>query len=143
MGDEILMKKLIILPILAIYLQANDSRLAMVSEYKTMFSKIGEKRVGVDVRKIDALSSPFVKVKKPKTVKTVDGEVIEEVVTPEFVLQAIVNKKVKISGKWYKLGDEVGDLKISSIRKGVVWLKSSDYKKRLTMRKENAKFSIK
>ncbi len=137
------MKKLIILPILAIYLQANDNRLAMVSEYKTMFSKIGEKRVGVDVRKIDALSSPFVKVKKPKTVKTtVDGETIEEVVTPEFVLQAIVNKKVKISGKWYKIGDEVGDLKVSSIRKGVVWLKSSDYKKRLTMRKENAKFSI-
>ncbi len=143
MGDEILMKKLIILPVLAIYLQANDSRLAMVSEYKTMFSKIGEKRVGVDVRKIDALSSPFVKVKKPKAVKVVDGETIEEVVIPEFVLQAIVNKKVKISGKWYKLGDEVGDLKVSSIHKGIVWLKSSDYKKRLTMRKENAKFSIK
>ncbi len=137
------MKKLIILPILAIYLQANDSRLAMVSEYKTMFSKIGEKRVGVDDRKIDALSSPFVKVKKPKAVKVVDGEVIEEVVVPEFVLQAIVHKKVKISGKWYRLGDEVGDLKVSSIRKGVVWLKSSDYKKRLTIRKDNAKFSIK
>jgi hypothetical protein len=143
MGDEILMKKLIILPILAIYLQANDNRLAMVSEYKKMFSKIGEKRVGVDDRKIDALSSPFVKVKKPKATKVVDGEVIEEVVVPEFVLQAIVHKKVKISGRWYRLGDEVGDLKVSSIRKGVVWLKSSDYKKRLTIRKDNAKFSIK
>ena len=137
------MKKLIILPILAIYLQADDSRLAMVSEYKTMFSKIGEKRQGVDVRKIDALKSPFVNMKKPE-VKTVDGKVVEvQQVDQGFVLQAIVNKKIKISGNWYGLGDEVSDLKVVSIRNGIVWLKNSEYKKRLTIRKENAKISIK
>ncbi len=140
MGDEILMKKLIILPLLAIYLQANENRLAMVSEYQTMFSKIGEKRVGIDQRDIDAVKTPFMKIKKEQP-KVVDGKVqpLKEVLT----LQAIVNKRAKISGQWYGIGDELDAMKIVSIASGVVWLKNSEYKKRLIMRKENAKISIK
>ncbi len=140
MGDEILMKKLIILPLLAIYLDANDSRLAMVAEYKSMFSKIGEKRIGVDPRVIDSVKTPFVMVKKEQP-KIVNGEVVEP--ASEFVLQALINKKVKINGKWYGINDDIGDLKVVSIKSGVVWLKNSEFKKRLTMRKENAKISIK
>ena len=140
MGDEILMKKLIILPLLAIYLEANDSRLAMVSEYKSMFSKIGEKRVGVDHRTIDSVKTPFVQVKKDKP-KIVNGEVVQPAST--FVLQAMVNRRAKINGKWYGISDDIGDLKVVSIKNGVVWLKNSEFKKRLTMRKENAKISIK
>ena len=112
MGDEILMKKLIILPLLAIYLEANDSRLAMVSEYQSMFSKIGEKRVGVDHRTIDSVKTPFVQVKK------VNGEVVKKQASP-FVLQAIVNRRAKIDGKWYSLSDDIGDLKVVSIK--MVW----------------------
>jgi hypothetical protein len=144
MGDEILMnnsiKKLIILPFVAIYLNADDNRLAMVVEYKNMFSKIGEKRIGVDPRKIDSVKSPFEKVEK-KQPKIVDGKVV--IPKPEFVLQAIVNKRAKISGKWYRVNDPIGDLKVVSIKNSVVWLKNSEFKKRLIMRKENAKISIK
>ncbi len=140
MGDEILMKRLIIIPFLAIYIQADDSRLAMVSEYKTMFAKIGKKRIGIDPRKIDAVKTPFVKVEK-KQIQTTDGNSVD--VKSAFVLQAMFNKKVKISGAWYKLGDEVDNMKIISIRNDTVWLKNSEFKKRLTMRKENAKISIK
>ena len=140
MGDEILMKKFIILPLLTICLEANDSRLAMVSEYKSMFSKIGEKRIGVDPRVIDSVKTPFVMVKKEQP-KIVNGEIVEP--ASEFVLQALINKKAKINGKWYGVNDDIGDLKVVSIKNGVVWLKNSEFKKRLTMRKENAKISIK
>jgi len=147
MGDEVLiknMKKIIVLPLLITCLNAEDSRLAMVSEYQNMFSRIGQKRVGVDPRVIDSLRTPFVEVKKAKAkvkTKVVNGEIVAPM--PSFLLQAIVNKKAKISGRWYGINDEVSGLKLVSIRNGVVWLRSSDYKKRLTMRKENAKISIK
>lgn len=134
------MKKLIILPFLAIYLEANDSRVAMVAEYKSMFSKIGERRIGVDPRIIDAVKTPFVMVKKEQP-KIVNGEVVEA--SSEFILQAMINKKAKINGKWYGVNDDIGDLKVVSVKNGVVWLKNSEFKKRLTMRKENAKISIK
>lgn len=134
------MKKLIILPFLAIYLEANDSRVAMVAEYKSMFSKIGERRIGVDPRIIDAVKTPFVMVKKEQP-EIVNGEVVKA--SSEFILQAMINKKAKINGKWYGVNDDIGDLKVVSVKNGVVWLKNSEFKKRLTMRKENAKISIK
>lgn len=140
MGDEILMKKLIILPFLAIYLQASDDRFALVQEYQQMFSKIGEKRQGVDPRKIDAINIPFVTVEKE--VKTEEGKVILPKPKEELSLQALVNNRAKISGQWYGIGDEIQDLKVVSIENGAVWLQNRDYKKRLSMRKENAKISI-
>ncbi len=140
MGDEILMKKLIILALLAIYIEANDSRLAMVSEYKNMFSKIGEKRVGVDHRVVDSVKTPFIVVKKDAPI-IVNGEIIQP--ASEYILQAMVNKRAKINGNWYGINDDIGDLKVVSIKNGVVWLKNSEFKKRLIMRKENAKISIK
>jgi len=143
MGDEILMKKLIILPLLVMGLQAEGDRLAMVSKYKTMFSKIGQKREGVDPRKIDSVKAPFVQIKKEQKKKVVDGKTVEVKPVQQYILQAMVGRKVKISGQWYKLGDRVGDLKIAYAKSGVVWLKNSKFKKRLTMRKENAKISIK
>ena len=144
MGDEILMKKTIVLAFLAIYLHAEDERIAMVSDYQKMFRKIGEKRIGIDNRKIDALATPFVKSEKAKKkTKVVEGKVVVVAPKPDFVLQAIINKKVKINGSWYALGDTVGDLKVASIKNSTVWLKNRDFKKRLTMRKENAKISIK
>ncbi len=135
------MKRLIIIPLLAIYIEAGDTRLAMVSEYKNMFTKIGEKRVGVDPREVDSIKPPFVQVDTNET-KIVDGK--EIALKPEYSLQAIVNDSAKISGAWYKVGENVNSMKVKSISKsGVVWLQNSEFKKRLTIRKENAKISIK
>jgi hypothetical protein len=89
---------------------------------------------------IDAVKTPFVVVRKEKP-KIVNGEVIKP--TSAYVLQALVNKKAKINGKWYGISDDINDLKVVSIKNGVVWLKNSEFKKRLTMRKKNAKISIK
>jgi hypothetical protein len=143
MGDEILMKKLMILPLLVMGLEADNSRLAMVSEYKTMFAKIGQKREGVDPRKIDSVKAPFVQTQTEQKKKVVNGKTVEVKPVQQYVLQAMVGNKAKISGQWYKLGDSVGDLKVVYAKSGIVWLKNSEFKKRLTMRKENAKISIK
>jgi hypothetical protein len=142
MGDEIPMKKIIILPILAGILSANTNTHleTLVSEYKNMFQKIGEKREGVDERQIDALKSPFVTVEKKKKASETPKE---ERIDKGFVLEAIINKRAKISGKWYKVQDEVHGMKIISVRDNYVWLKNDEFRKKLILGIKNEKISIK
>lgn len=143
MGDEILMKKYIILPMLttAIFVSANANSDTLVAEYKNMFEKIGEKRIGVDESDIDALKAPFVAAPKKKV--ALKGVKKEEKTDKGFVLQAILNKSAKISGKWYKLHGEVHGMKIISVRDNYVWLKNNEFRKKLTMGSKNEKISIK
>jgi hypothetical protein len=138
MGDEILMKKLWILPLLALYLHSDQNRIALVADYKSMFEDIGKKRTGVSENNIDHLKSPFVVVEKPKA--KVDGNSTKEM---GQVLQVIVNKRAKISGKWYGVGEMAGEMKVVSILKNEVTLKSDEKTKRLKMRNKSEKFSIK
>ena len=140
MGDEIPMKKYLVLPIMVTALFANNSD-SLIAEYKNMFDKIGEKRLGVDESKIDALKAPFVTVKK-KEVAVKNGKKVEKI-DQGFVLQAILNKSAKISGKWYKLHGEVHGMKIISVRRNYVWLKNDEFRKKLTLGVKNEKISIK
>lgn len=142
MGDEILMKKYIILPMLttAILLQANTNSDHLVAEYKDMFEKIGEKRIGVDESDIDSLKAPFVKGEKKKVAS--EGAK-EEKIDKGFILQAILNKSAKISGKWYKLHGEVHGMKIIAVRDNYVWLKNDEFRKKLILGSKNEKISIK
>ncbi len=138
MGDEVLMKKLWILPLLALYLHSDNNRIALVAHYKSMFEDIGKKRTGVDDNNINRLKSPFVVVKKPK-IKS-DGNSTKET---GQVLQVIVNNRAKISGKWYGVGEMAGEMKVVSIFKDEVTLKNDEKTKRLKMRNRSEKFSIK
>ncbi len=145
------MKILIILSIF-ITLVFSNNRQASVENFRFMFEKIGEKRVGVHDKKVDSIIIPFEKPPKPKE-PVKEEEVIaepesseptkEHVIITSYDLQAIMNKRAKISGKWYKLDDKIDDYKIVSIKDGVVWLKNSAHKKRLTIRKKNEKITIK
>ena len=143
MGDEIPMKKLLIMPILAtaVFASVDSHSENLVAEYKNMFEKIGEKRMGVDERKIDALKTPFALVEKKKA-PTKEGEPVEKV-DEGFDLQAIINKSAKISGKWYQLNAEVHGMKIISVRDSYVWLKNDEFRKKLTLGIKNEKISIK
>ncbi len=140
MGDEIPMKKYLVLPIMATALFANNSD-SLIAEYKNMFAKIGEKRVGVDERNIDALKAPFVTVKKKEVTKKNGKKVVK--IDEGFVLQAILNKSAKISGKWYKMHADVHGMKIISVRDNYVWLKNDEFRKKLTLGVKNEKISIK
>ena len=143
MGDEIPMKKYMILPLLttAIYANTASRSDSLVAEYKNMFQKIGEKRVGVDEQRINALKAPFVKVAKKKVVSK-NGKPVKKI-DAGFILQAILNQSAKISGKWYQLNGEVNGMKIVSVKGSTVWLKSDEYKKKLTLGSKNEKISIK
>jgi len=143
MGDEIPMKKLVLISILttAIFANTENENISLVAEYKAMFEKIGQKRIGVDERDIDDLKAPFATV-APK-VKVVEGEVIKPSVTNNFSLEAIINKRAKISGKWYKLRSEVHGMKIVSVGYNYVWLKNDEFRKKLTLGNKNEKISIK
>ena len=142
MGDEIPMKKLIIIPILATTLFAKDNAREenLVAEYKNMFQKIGEKRVGVDIREIDALKAPFATVEKKKVAS--EGPK-EEKTEAGFSLEAIVDKSAKINGKWYRIQEEVHGMKIIAVRNNYVWLKNDEFRKKLTLGNKNEKISIK
>jgi hypothetical protein len=135
MGDEILMKKLMILPLLALYLHSNEGMSSLVSEYEKMFTKIGQKRVGIDNREINRLNSPFITVEKIEDTNTTKTE--------RFVLQALINKRAKINGRWYGVGEISDSVEIISIRNNEVVLKENNTKTRLKMRGKDAKFSIK
>ena len=140
------MKKLVIIPILALNMLANssidqNSKEALIKEYKEMFSKISRKRTGVDEVKIDNLNSPFLQVKK--SVVNVERNVTKSGYVQPFSLQAIFGHKVKISGSWYKLGDKVNGMKLISIKGNHVWLKNEKFRKKLIMGSKNEKISIK
>jgi hypothetical protein len=145
MGDEILMKKLMILPVLTITLFAQNSKvdgdkLALISEYKNMFSKIKERRIGVEEKSIDDLKVEFIKSKSKKKDSKEVAEKKEEVA---FNLQAILNRKAKINGKWYGLNDELSGMKVVAIKGNYVWLKNRKFRKKLILGSKNEKISIK
>ncbi len=137
------MKKLVLLPVMAGTLFASNAshREALVSEFKNMFERIGEKRIGVDEEKINSLHAPFVTVAKKSNPKPTQGTTKKS--EPSFVLQAILDKSAKISGKWYQLHGKVNGMKIISIRDNYVWLKNDEFRKKLTLGSKNEKISIK
>ena len=141
MGDEVSMRKYLILAIGTTTLLANSHHEDLVAQYKTMFEKIGEKRLGVEESNIDALRAPFVTVEKKKKVAS-EGPKAKPI-NQGFVLQAILNKSAKISGKWYRLHGEVKGMKIISVRDNYVWLKNDEFRKKLILGSKNEKISIK
>ncbi len=141
MGDEIPMKKYLILSIATTAVLANSHHEDLVAQYKTMFEKIGEKRIGVDESSINALKAPFVTVEKKQKVAS-EGPKAKPI-NQGFVLEAIFNKSAKISGKWYKLHEQVHGMKIISVRDNYVWLKNDEFRKKLILGSKNEKISIK
>ena len=145
MGDEVLMKKLMIIPALVINIFASTGEIknekeALILEYRDMFKRISQKRIGVEESKIDDLSAPFLKVEKKVEAPQVD---VNETFVAPFELQATFGQKAKISGKWYKLNDSVDGMKLISIKQAYVWLKSDESRKKLIMGSKNEKISIK
>ncbi len=137
------MKKLIlIVPIVVSSVFAkdiSDDKVALIQEYKHMFSKIKEKRIGADESKIDALRKPFIEVKN-MDVKKSKSEVKKSKI---YILQAIFGNRAKIGGKWYALGEMVEGMKVVAIKSDHVWLRNNKFRKKIIMGSKNEKISIK
>ncbi len=125
--------------------ETKNVRLALVKDYEMMFKRIGQKRVGVNDKEIDSLKPPFVRLKKEikqeKIIIKKDGTKVA--VRASDVLQAIVNDHVKVSGKWYKLHDNIHGYTLVKISANAIDLKNENGKKRLSLRNKNEKIIIK
>ncbi len=128
------MKKILIFLIVT-FLFADNKEL--VKEYEEMFKKISEKRIGLDEKEIERVKSPFVLVAKNTNELNISKKI------NNYILEAILNNKVLINGKWYKLYSKIGDAKIISIKHDSVLIKGDNYTQKLMIRKKNEYISIK
>ncbi len=88
-----------------------------VKEYDQIFSKIANKRVGIDAKSINEMNNPFV-VQSFEQNKNDSYTPVQEL---EYALEAIVDRKVKINGKWYWINERIESFKITKItQKSVV-----------------------
>lgn len=147
MGDEVLKtNKILILSLFMVVnllASVNNNVKAEIKEYDTLFEQIGEKRVGVSNSEINIIKNPFIMTDVKKIIK--DGN-MTKIKTVKYVLNAIFNKKAKINDKWYKLGSEMGDFKLTKVGSESVIINNGHSKKELFIRKSNVgkiKFSSK
>jgi hypothetical protein len=116
-----------------------EDKAYLIKEYQDMFQKISQKRVGLDDSEITKVKPPFIKIVKKAGTKS--AEKSKGVQT--LILEAILGNRVMINGSWYKLYQNIGDLKIVSIVRDSVFLKGNGTKQKLTIRNKNANITIK
>lgn len=110
-----------------------------VKEYDQIFSKIANKRVGVDVKNINEISNPFVVQSSEQNSSDVNIPVQE----PEYSLEAIVDRKVKINGKWYWINETIESFKITKItQKSVILTNEIEQKELFIKTKDRSNIEI-
>ncbi len=90
-----------------------------------MVHKIRDKRKGIDMSQLEYTENPFVSVQKD------DNQTTTVVFKPKKVeiklsVDAVINQKARINGKWMEVGDTIADYNVSHIASGVVTLYRAD-----------------
>lgn len=162
MGDYILMKSLLFIPlILTAALSANNDDLSWVD---TQVDAIKPPRDGESTSNISRIKDPFIFLKKNSTQKeskskkspkamianktknTKSNSTSEKPVVfskHSLSLGAIINSTAFINGKWFKLGESVNGYKITKIDKKTVTLVDGSKTKVLSTATENTKLKFK
>ncbi|CAA6809276.1 MAG: Unknown protein [uncultured Sulfurovum sp.] len=114
------------------------------AEITRMVSEIKKERKGIDLLTLQSTENPFrirIAAKKEEVVE-VNGtiEIIPVVVEVVYTLKAILNKAAFIDKKWYKLGDSIGDYKVSHISSSSVVLKNESTTRILSLEKKKNQF---
>jgi len=110
-----------------------------VKGYDQIFSKIGEKRIGVDSKMIEQTPNPFVITKGSEILG--DGNTTESKIV--YVLEATFDKKAKINGIWYRQKDTIGDFKLVKVNRNFVILQNELEKNELYIRtQDDSNFKI-
>lgn len=102
-----------------------------VKEYDKIFEKIAERRMGIDFLKLEKLENPFVVIGKFSTEDSLDGN---STVEPVYILEATLDQKAKINGKWYTRKDKVGFLDLVRVNHNSVILQNESEKKEIFIR---------
>lgn len=66
-------------------------------------------------QKIDGLINPFVSLEKRDDLNLSNQNNTNRLLQNNYLIQAIIDNKAKIDGKWYKKGDVIGEYKIVDI----------------------------
>lgn len=134
MGDEILktiLKTFLFVLISTSFIDAKDN-LSLgneVKEYDRIFEKIAEKRVGIEVEKIDKIDNPFI-----VTGSGNDSDSNDSNTQPIYFLEATFDQKAKINGLWYTIKDQINTLKLVKINRNSVILQNETEKKEIFIR---------
>jgi hypothetical protein len=99
-----------------------------VEEIDRLVAQIKAPRVGLENRQIQTAKDPFIYMKEGKPM--IKRPTLRRPKGVKFYLSAIVDKRIKINGKWYGLGQKVQGYAIAAIIGDSVVLK----KRRKTIR---------
>jgi len=100
-----------------------------VKEYDRIFEKIAEKRVGIEILKIEKLDNPFI-----VTGSGNESEGNDSTVQPVYLLEATFDQKAKINGAWYTIKDQINTWKLAKINRNSVILQNETEKKEIFIR---------
>lgn len=100
-----------------------------VKEYDRIFEKIAEKRVGIEIEKIEKIDNPFI-----VTGSSNDSESNESNAQPIYLLEATFDQKAKINGSWYTIKDQINIWKLVKINRNSVILQNETEKKEIFIR---------
>ena len=144
---KIITKRLILVSTLLFSFELTAATLSH-SEIKTMVEKIKHQRGGIDVATLENSSNPFAIIEKVIEIKEVEKKVVKKkkakIIKKEVVynLTAVLNHAAFIDGKWYKVGDKIGQFILVSINDDSVDIKSKNKQKKLSIKKEKRKFIL-
>lgn len=100
-----------------------------VKEYDRIFEKIAEKRVGIEILKIEKLDNPFIVIGSGNDADSNDSNA-----HPIYVLEATFDQKAKINGSWYTIKDQINTWKLVKINRNSVILQNETEKKEIFIR---------
>lgn len=104
-----------------------------VKEYDQIFSKIATKRLGADITALDKMNNPFI----IQISEQPSNGFIAPTPLPDYLLEAIVDQKVKINSKWYRLNETIDSFQIIQITQKSALLSNGIEKKELFIRTTN------
>ncbi|MBE3022718.1 hypothetical protein [Campylobacter sp. 7477a] len=107
-------------------------------KYDGMFSQIRQQREGISKHEILNSKSPFKEVARDENLTVISPETLNT--ASSFTLQAVMQDRVKMDGSWYKLGDTIGEYKITKITNTSAILKRGDEKQEIKI--QNGKKNV-
>jgi len=135
------MKKLLliaaffVLPMTLVATDAPESH----AKINQQIEEIKPSRIGVRTSDVQRTKSPFLMFKTTKKGKRVVYTAKKRVKLAPLKLESVINKNVKINGKWYKEGDRVRQYQISKVSSDYILLKSKKKELKLFQNKTNDK----
>lgn len=130
-----------ILSVNFLYASNSDPLTTEMQKYDKIFTRVSETRIGVSQKEIDNTLNPFlVKQESHGLINAARRNRIY------FRLDALLDNKAKINGRWIKLYNKIGAYKLVKIKRSSVLLKNSKYTREIFIRKNygsQIKFSSK